>query len=284
MKKNAVYSAPKSHSADAWWRLLLPPVLLSFFTIVFYLPSLSYPFQFDDLANITKRYSIRFFGSAWDFVGGGSRWVGEVLLRINYVWGKFDPWHYRAMNLAIHVLAGIMAFTLIYLLCRKKAPDSFWFRNALELASFTMGLFLLHPVQTQAVSYVIQARLEGLATLFILTGLVSFVLIRTIKSLALKAALYALIFSVSWLGTGTKEIIIVFPFLTALVDWFFLSEENAYKFKKTWWIHAVFLLFIGFFLVGHLHFSFLKDVATLNVTAANNRGNILNDRDRKSVV
>lgn len=279
MKKNAVYSAPKRHLGDSWWRFLLPPTLLSFITLIFYYPSLSYPFQFDDLANISKNYSIRFFNSIWDFVSldSGSRWVGEILLRLNYMWGKFDPWYYRVVNLTIHVFTGIFVFILIYKLCRKRPSDSFWVKNALELASATMGLFLLHPVQTQAVSYVIQARLEGLATFFIVMGLVCFVVGREASSIFVKTALYTLIIPILWLGNGSKEIIIVFPFLTLLIEWFFLSAEDGKKFVRTLWIHAIFLFFVVGFMMLRLHFSFFKEIATLSATAVNNRGNVLND-------
>ena len=253
---------------------VIPPSILTILTIIFYYPSLNYPFQFDDLANITKKFSIRFDNplSRWY---KSSRWIGDWLNRMNFDMGRFDTFAYRVTNLAIHILAGIVLFYLIIDLCQFLKKKNFLFKNAILIGFTTSALFLLHPVQTQTVSYVIQARLEGLATLFILTVLLFFTRAFHSKNIITRSILLSLSFVTAFLSYGTKEIIIAIPFLWLLVDWFFISQETWGKFKQRAIIYAGFSSVFFVFLFRYLSFDFFKRVITLQQTIGNNRGNII---------
>ena len=67
-------------------------------TVISYISSLSYPFQFDDLAHITKKFAIRIDNpfSRWSM---NSRWVGEWLNTMSFQIGKFDPFYYRLFSI-----------------------------------------------------------------------------------------------------------------------------------------------------------------------------------------
>lgn len=268
-------SKAASSSRLTWWQLLIPPSLLSLLTLVFYYPSLRYPFQFDDLANISKKFDIRFM--SWDILFSNSRWVGEVLNRLNYQMGKFDPWYYRVVNVSLHILSGLLVFALFYKLCQLARRNSFLNNHAFSLASVTAALFLLHPVQTQTVSYVIQARLEGLASLCVLGAIYLFITAYTTKSVIQRSVLLALSLFIGFVSCGTKEIVIVAPFLLLLADWFFLSQEEWSSFKQRIWFHLVFTAVIFTGLLYYLKPEFFTAVLGLKVTLPNNRGNIITD-------
>jgi tetratricopeptide (TPR) repeat protein len=265
---------PKASCKLKWWHRIFPPVLISAITAAFYYPSLKYPFQFDDLANITKKFDIRHSDplSMW---WRNRRWMGEWLNRLNFEWGRFDPYYYRLTNLIVHILAGIFVFWIILEGCAHLKKSSFFSRNALAIASTTSVLFLLHPVQTQAVSYVIQARLEGLATLFVLATL--FLILKAFhsKNAFLKYSLLALSLGVGFVSCGTKEIAIVSPFLALLVDWFFISEQNWKSFKSRIWFHAIFSFTIFATFVHYLSINYISKIAGLKVVTYNNKGNVL---------
>ena len=123
-------------------------------TIATYFSSLSYPFQFDDLSNITKRFALR-SDNPLERWWTNTRWLGDLLNAINYQQGRFDPFYYRATNTLIHCLTGAIFFFLTLQIC-KKINTVFFRRHALLISSFVGGLFLLHPVQTQTTSYIIQ--------------------------------------------------------------------------------------------------------------------------------
>ena len=267
-------SACKSFKDSFNWQALIPPSILVLLTTFFYYFSLNYPFQFDDIANITKKFAIRFdnpLARWWT----NSRWLGDWLNRMNFEIGRFDQFYYRAFNLVIHILAGVVIFYLIKALCEYLTEKPFFSENSTILAFVSAGLFLLHPVQTQAVSYVIQARIEGLATFFSLFIILCFVKMVSARTVLVKGLLGILMFVAGLLACGTKEMVIVTPLLMILVDWFFISQENWDSFKSRLWVHVVFTSYIFGLMVHYLSPKFATDAITFSVVTGNNRGNIL---------
>lgn len=256
----------------------LPPFILTILTALFYFPSLKYPFQFDDLANITKKFSIR-NDNPISRIFSNSRWMADWFNRINFDFDRFNPFYYRLLNLFIHIIAGILLFYLIKTLLKQLAPKKFLFKNSTIIAFTTAGLFLLHPVQTQTVSYVIQGRLEGLASMFVIAILL--VMINALITLnnVKRIILLSIATILSILSFGTKEIIVVTPILLALCDWFFISDSNWNKFKTRILYHlGFFILFYGFFFARFMNFSFFTRAISLKMVTANNRGNIITEQ------
>ncbi|MBD3231062.1 tetratricopeptide repeat protein [Candidatus Dependentiae bacterium] len=253
---------------------ILPPSLLFLLTSIFYWPSLKYPFQFDDLANITKKFAIRFDNPLYRW-WHNSRWMGDWLNRMNYQLGQFDPFYYRIFNLFIHICTGLILFYLILSLCKFLKSHPFFYNNATLIAFTTSALFLFHPVQTQTVSYVIQGRLEGLATLFVVVTLFLFIKTFSTKNKILKPILLVSTIVIALLSCGTKEIVVVTPFLLLLIDWFFLSQENWNSFKTRIGFHAIFFITFFVIFVHYLSPEFFTRAVTFKTSTSNNRGNIL---------
>ena len=268
----------KTKTSYSFWEKIIPPFILSILATGFYCPSLNYPFQFDDIAHITKKFNIRVYTSwSWRQVFS-PRWFGDWLNKINYQIGGFDPFSYRCFNLAIHILAGITLFFLIFLICSKIKKFQFFPQNAPLISFITAALFLLHPVQSQLVSYVIQARLEGLATLFTFSSLLLFVLIAQTRNIILKIAFSILLVVIGFISCSTKETVIISPLLAIALDWFLLAEQSWDSLKKRIWLHALFFCTIfGSFLYFQKLQWFTK-IAGLKMSVANNRGNILTQK------
>jgi len=264
-------------SKEKMLKAFLPPGILTLLTVLFYAPSMYYPFQFDDIANISKRFGIR-FDAPWMRWWGSSRWLGEWLNIINFNMGGFDPFYYRIINLGIHISAGIILFYLVLNICEFLKESTFLHENALYIAFSSAVLFLLHPVQTQTVSYVIQARMEGLATFFILATIFTFIKAIQAKTQGTKILMWTLFAVSGFLANGTKEIVVVTPFLLLLVDWFFISDQQWEKFKKRIWIHAIFDVAFFAFLINHIGTKTAFDAVSMKMVTGNNRGNILTNR------
>lgn len=142
------------------------------------------------------------------------------------------------------------------------------------LAYGTAGLFLLHPVQTQTVSYVIQGQLEGLATLSILIMLLCYDTYARSHSWVWSTAAYG----AAIISCGTKEIAIVGPLLLALYDWFFIAQGAWPSFKKR-------ILMLGglTMVVATLYLMLMKPIFFIrlfgfSLTTYNNWGNCITDR------
>lgn len=268
------HSAPSYNYSWLTWSI--PPVLLALFSYLFYYPSLYYSFQFDDIANIQKSYSIRHNDLSTLFLNG-ARWISYWLNALTYRLGKFDPFYYRFFNVTFHTLSGVLLFFLFYVLLSGLKKQSFFKDNAFSLSFLTALLFLLHPVQTQTVSYVIQGQLEGLATLFCIGMLLCFALLSKTKNIILYSVGCIFLLALAFFATGTKEIAIMIPALFLLVDWFFIAQGDWPALKNRLLLHITITLIIVAMYLYFLKPSFFKDVAALNIQASNNIGNILTE-------
>lgn len=259
--------------ASRWWQMILIPVALVATTVASYYASLSYGFQFDDIANIKKMFDIRHDTFAKLFFAR-PRWISQWLNTLYYSKVQFNPMLYRVGNVMIHSVGGLLVFYLVYTLLAGLRKQSFFKDNCLAIAATTAGLFLLHPVQTQTVSYVIQGQLEGMAGVITVAIVLCFVYwVRATTPFA-RWSLGALLAFICALSIGAKEITIVAPFLVLLTDWFFIAQGDFAQMRKRWLDHA---LVFASILLTYVYFkgTFMFKAATLQLESVNNIGNQL---------
>jgi tetratricopeptide (TPR) repeat protein len=98
---------------------------------------------------------------------GWFRWIPMVTFAFNHYMGDNNPVIFHVTNIIIHTLCFLSVFYLIYQLMKsgdRTGPD----RVALSpfyYAIFAAGIWALHPVQTNAVTYVVQ-RMASIHALF----------------------------------------------------------------------------------------------------------------------
>ena len=253
---------------------IIPPCVLSIITAIIYYPSLHYEFQFDDIANITKHYSIRHH-SFKELFFSGTRWISYWLNSLHYAIGKFDPFSYRVGNVLIHISNGIFVFFITLLALSFLKKENFFKTNAFAIALLTTLLFLLHPVQTQTVSYVIQGQLEGLAAFFTLSMTLCFLKMSQAKAHLPKIIFMFVLFILAGLSCGTKEIAIISPALIILVDWFFVAQGNWQSIKQRLVLHAALGILIGSAYLYLLKPTFFTNILGFKLVAKNNIGNVI---------
>ncbi len=168
---NAVPSpTPKRGRSTVFWHL----ALIFLIGIAIYLPSLSASFHLDDSPSIRDNAAIRHLGdlrAIWAF--WPTRFCTYLSLAGNFHFSRLDPLPYHAVNAAIHLLNA----ALVYFLCRRLFPG----RAAVALLSSLV--FLCHPLQTQAVTYVVQ-RATSLAAFFYLLSVLLYLKARSACSVA----------------------------------------------------------------------------------------------------
>lgn len=238
------------------------------------MPSWHYAFQFDDVANIQKHFNLRHY-TFFDLFFTGSRWISYWLNAIHYSIGKLDPFSYRVGNIIIHVTNGMLVFLVIFYALSRIKKTTFFKQYCFSLALMTGTLFLLHPVQTQTVSYVIQGELEGLATLFTLATIFMFLLYANAKTNISRIILIFFMYLAAFLSCGTKEITIVLPFLLALIDWCFVAQGSWVQFKQRTWLHVSIFCLIFTAYMYLLKPKFFYELFGLKMAVKNNKGNIL---------
>jgi tetratricopeptide (TPR) repeat protein len=88
----------------------------------------------------------------------GARPVTDLTFALNYAAGGLEPWNYHLTNLTLHLAVVVLAWALVREVLRlASAPNAEW------VAVAVAGVFAVHPLQSQAVSYVSQ-RSEVLAS------------------------------------------------------------------------------------------------------------------------
>ncbi|HVW21738.1 MAG TPA: tetratricopeptide repeat protein [Opitutaceae bacterium] len=189
------------------------PALIAAAGWVCYSGSLHVPLLMDDDRSIARNASLRHLwppGSVLappPFSGVSGRPVLNLSFALNYAVGGLDVFSYHAVNLALHVLAGL---TLAGIVRRTLRVES------AALLGFAAGLlWTVHPLQTQSVTY-ISERAEVLAGLFYLLALYAF--IRGRRALSVVACL---------LGMATKESTVTAPFLIFAYDAVFVAGGPA---------------------------------------------------------
>ncbi len=200
------------------------------------------PFTFDDLSSVTDNPSILHLWPPWKALSPPGGWgftvsgrpVLNYSLAINYAVSGFDVWSYHALNLVIHFLAGLTLFGVVRRTFTRPVLAGHFGERAWPLALVIAVLWALHPLQTEAVTYMIQ-RAESLMGLFFLLTVYAF--IRSIDSprprLWMSAAVAACL-----LGVGTKEIAALAPVLVFLYDRTFVSGSFREAWRRHRWRHV----------------------------------------------
>ncbi len=155
----------------------------------------------------------------------GGRPVLNISLAINYLISGTHLWSYHALNLAIHVLAGLTLFGIVRRTLASRSPQA-----ATAVAFFAALLWTLHPLLTESVTYVIQ-RAESLMGLFYLLTL--YCLIRGAAAVGGgRNCWYAASVAACLLGMGTKEVMVSAPLIVLLYDGTFLAGSFAEAWRR----------------------------------------------------
>ena len=163
-------------------RVAWPAALLVLAIFAAYANSLGGPFVYDDIPSIAANPTIRHFTPLRDVLlppsQGGVTVSGRPMLNLsfalNYAISGDKVWSYHALNVLIHASAALLLFGIVRrTLARPPLRERFG-ATVLPLALAIAALWALHPLQTQAITYIVQ-RAESLMGFFYLLTLYAFV-------------------------------------------------------------------------------------------------------------
>ena len=192
---------------------------------------LSGSFYLDDNEFLERRPAIRTLSTAWYSLP--TRRVGTVSFAINYRLHKFDPRGYRMVNIAIHGLAACALFGFARRTLVLPGVADWYASRATALGWSIAAVWLVHPLQTGSVTYVVQ-RFEALMGLFFLFAL--YALARVAEARTAWPWLAASLASVA-LAAQTKEIAAMFPAVAIAYDRVFLASGWRELARRRGWYH-----------------------------------------------
>lgn len=212
-------------------------------TLLAYHNSLGGPFVFDDVPTIAENPTLRHLTTALlpprdSGITTSGRPVVNFTLALNHLFGGLRPWSYHATNLLIHTLAGLTLFGLLRRSLLGPTLRARFAASALPLALGVALIWTLHPLQTAAVTYIVQ-RSESLVGLFYLLTLYAFARATDGPTTAApsfpdklpgRRAWLALSVAACVLGMATKEVMVSAPLIVLLYD----RTYAAGSFREAW--------------------------------------------------
>ena len=211
---------------------LFPIIILCCLGFLVYSNSFQNSFHFDDFPSITDNSAIRHIGNLqgiWNY--WPTRFLTYFSVALNYQWGGYGVLGYHIFNFLTHLACGILLWWLTVLTFNTPAlKKEAIARHAKPLAFFAAAIFLLHPIQTQPVDYIIQ-RATLLAALFYIASLSLYVKTRLIQGQEGGTRIWQLYFGGSLLsacaGMFCKEITISLPLTVCLYEFCFLRNKKS---------------------------------------------------------
>ncbi|MBT4137041.1 MAG: hypothetical protein HOE48_03950, partial [Candidatus Latescibacteria bacterium] len=205
--------------------------------IAVYANGLNGPFVFDDIDQILENTSIRTIWPPTWFTQAHSPTMGihgrvftSLTLALNHHFGGTEVTGYHVVNLFIHILASVGLFCSVQLLLQSKRLSKQYANFSDKLALAIALIWLVHPLQTECVNYVLQ-RSESIMGLCYLITLYS--AIRSINEPRYQVWwLAAIVFCT--LGMLSKEVMVSAPIMVILADRSFYFETFQQAFQRRW--------------------------------------------------
>jgi hypothetical protein len=212
-------------------------VLIVIAVAAVYANSFSGAFVFDDFPSIVENPHVRSLlplsrsMSAPPEVTTAGRPVAAFSFAISYAQGAYDTWWYHAMNVAIHAAAALALFGIVRRTLVTAALRPSFGGSPTDLAFAIVLLWAIHPLHTQAVTYIVQ-RTESLMGLFFLLTL--YAAIRhspqSSSGFRLQAEGWAIVSIICCaLGMATKQTMVGAPLLVIAWDYLF-APRMRWKF------------------------------------------------------
>ena len=200
-------------------------LLICFAGMAVYANTLGAPFALDDITSITTNPITRNFKVVLN-----SRIVTYLSLALNYRLHGLEVTGYHVVNLCIHLTNGMLVYAFLGFLQKtpllEGSPFTSYEKRLISL--FSALLFICHPLQTQAVTYISQ-RAASLATLFYLATHLLYLAARLSRSRKHAVAIGSAAFVAALLALATKEIAFTLPLTLLMAELIFFGGSLRQK-------------------------------------------------------
>lgn len=225
-------------------RSLIHIALIVSVVFLIYSNTFTAPFELDDGCNIADNSAIRDLHNFIDTSHFSNaeiqeslrpilktRYFGYLSFALNYAVHGLDVRGYHLVNVLIHITNSLLLYVMLQLTFRTPrlcgmntgSSPSLPTQSVNYVTVFTTLLFAVHPIQTQAVTYIVQ-RFASLAALFYLLSMVSYIRFRLDNTAGPKRYFFYLISLTSAIiAMKTKEFAILLPIIIALYEFTFFD-------------------------------------------------------------
>jgi len=229
--------------------------LTIFLVFLIYSSNLDGPFLFDDGSNIKNNSAIRLTRLSWSGLKDAAthsplsnRPLAYISFALNYYIHSYRTVGYRTMNILIHMSAGLFLFLFIKTTLRLPTMRS-RYGNSSWLPYIAVLIWLVHPLQTQSVSYIVQ-RMNSMASMLYILSMLCYTRARLGQSATVQWLLAAACILSGLLALGTKETAATLPLFILLYEWFFFQDLSTKWLKRHLpFFFGLTILFLGVSLI-----------------------------------
>lgn len=253
------YEAPKTSKNEQKKKLsvfrffspqLFEVTCLVLVTLILYSVTIDHSFHLDDAPNIWSNPFIQISSLSFDkLVTAGfksvnaKRPVANISFALNYYFHGLDVRGYHFVNIIIHLLTGIMLYYFVKItLCIQLVRDKFG--EAGFVPFFTALIWMVHPLNTQSVTYIVQ-RMNSMAGMFFIMAMLFYVKARLTPEKTKKILFFLFSLIASIFAFGSKENTATLPLFILLYEWYFFQDLRLkFSKKQLFWIAAIGCLFV----------------------------------------
>ncbi|UCE53856.1 MAG: tetratricopeptide repeat protein [Desulfobacterales bacterium] len=228
---------------------LLLITFLAIIVFILYAKTLTGDFIFDDWHNIKNNPYIRLTQlSPKSLIRAAhesplsNRPLANISFALNYYLHRYNVVGFHLVNIFIHIASGILLYFFIGTTLR--TPTLYPHNIKHEwVPFFTAFIWLVHPLQTQSVSYVVQ-RMNSMTAMFYILSMLLYAQARLAEGKRKRRVLFSTLPVAGILALGSKEIAATLPFFIFLYEWFFFQDLSWEWLKKRLAVIAAIILLL----------------------------------------
>ncbi len=259
-----IFDLDSEYSLSECRKKVFALITLSIIILSIYSNTFHASWHFDDIPNIVESHDLHLTEFSWEsirktffsrpHVGGGVyRPVACLSFALNYYFGKDNVFGYHMVNLSIHILTACFLFLFIYhtlnlpSLKEKKGIDAYF------VAFLSAVFWAMNPIQTQAVTYIVQ-RMASMAGMFYIMSMYFYLKGRRANQNRARIIFFVFCGMSALLAFGSKQNAIMLPASLFLYDLFLIQGISRETIKKNLAILLVGALVI--ISIGIVYFAF----------------------------
>jgi Flp pilus assembly protein TadD len=202
---------------------------LALIVILIYTNTLGSPFVFDSRNNIETNPHIRLSKITLNGLAEAAfknplkqRPLSNISFALNYYLHGYNVVGFHVVNILIHISTGFLLYFFVKSTFRTPALKS-RYGNYMWISFFTAAVWMVHPLHTQSVSYIVQ-RMTSLCTMFYILSILLYARFRFSGHQRNKWWLFLGCILAGALALASKQIAATLPVFIIAYEWYFFRD------------------------------------------------------------
>jgi len=202
---------------------------LALLVILIYANTLGSPFVFDSRSNIESNPHIRISKITLNDLAKAAfkspakqRPLPNISFALNYYLHGYNVVGFHVVNILIHISTGFLLYLFVKTTFCTPALRS-RYGNYMWISFFTAAVWMVHPLQTQSVSYIVQ-RMTSLAAMFYILSILLYARFRLSRQQRKKWWLFSGCILAGIMALASKQTAATLPVFIIAYEWYFFRD------------------------------------------------------------